>query len=302
MLDVRRLHILRELALRGSIRSAAQALNYSTSAASQHLAALEREAGVVLLERGRNTVRLTDAGRALVEHADTILAQIAAAETALQAIAGLRGGSLVLASFASAAMVLVPDAIRAFAAEFPEVELTFVEADPEHTLPMLKAGDVDVALVYEYDYVALRPEAGLSYRRLVDEPVRLAVPRGHWAANRPAVPLGELSEESWIVEPRADCRHFTLRACDAAGFDARVWGESSDYRVTQTLVAAGSAVALVPALALCPPHPDVVVLPIEDPEPHRSVLAAHRQAAGRVPAVRAMLDVLAATAASTQVA
>lgn len=248
---------------------------------------------MVLLERGRNTIRLTDAGRVLVEHAETILARVAAAEADLRAMADLRSGRLALASFASAALALVPGAIRAFAADFPAIDLKVLEADPEHTVPMLKTGDVDIALVYEYDYIALRPEPGLAYRRLVEEPVRVAVPQEHWAAERAAVRLSELAHEAWIVEPRADCKHFTLRACAAAGFEARVWGESSDYAVTQALVAAGSAIALVPELALAPGRPEVVIRPLEGPQPRRSVLAAHRRAAEGVPAVEAMLDRLA---------
>lgn len=296
MLNVRRLQILREVALRGSIRGAAQSLNYTTSAVSQHLTALEQECGVMLLERGHNAVRLTEAGHALVGHVDSILERLTAAETELQAFAGLTIGRLRLASFGSAALALMPAAIRAFSARFPAIDLSFFEADPEHTLPMLKVGDLDIALTYEYDFVGLHRESGIAYRPLVDEPMRLVVPRGHWAASRSTVALAELREEAWIVEPRADCRHFTVRACEEAGFKAWIRCESSDYAVTQALAATGLGLALVPDLALGTPRSDVVVKALEEPVPRRRVLAAYRASAEQLPAVRAMVEVLVATA------
>src|ERR671917_2528701 len=99
MLDVKRLRVLREVAVRGSFSAAAEALAYTQSAVSQQIAALEREAGSVLVERNARGVRLTDAGRTLVEHAEGILARLAAAESELEALAGLQGGRLRLASF-----------------------------------------------------------------------------------------------------------------------------------------------------------------------------------------------------------
>src|SRR5512133_4390350 len=103
MLDVRRLRVLREVALRGSFSAAAQALTYTQSAVSQQSAVLGREAGTRLVERQGRGIRLTDAGRALVRRADSILVELAAADAELQAIAGLRAGRGRGSTFASAA-------------------------------------------------------------------------------------------------------------------------------------------------------------------------------------------------------
>src|SRR3954471_4326972 len=111
MLDVRRMRVLREVAVQGSFSAAAEALSYTQSAVSQQIAALEREAGAVLVERGARGVRLTEAGRELVAHAEDILARLDAAERELEAIAGLRGGRVRLVSFASAASSILPPAI-----------------------------------------------------------------------------------------------------------------------------------------------------------------------------------------------
>src|ERR1700722_8086520 len=101
MLNVSRLHILREVAYHGSFSEAADSLSYTQSAVSQQIATLEAETGLALLERHPRGVSLTAAGQALVGHAEGILAQLEAAEEAMAAIAGLRGGRLRMASFPS---------------------------------------------------------------------------------------------------------------------------------------------------------------------------------------------------------
>src|SRR6478609_11272805 len=130
MLDVRRMRVLREVASRGSFSAAADALDYTQSAISQQVAALEREAGTKLVERGARGIHLTEAGRALVAHADVILARLADAEAELEAIAGLRGGRVRITSFPSAGATLMPIAIARFRERHPGVELSMQLAEP----------------------------------------------------------------------------------------------------------------------------------------------------------------------------
>ncbi len=111
MLDVRRMRVLKEVAAHGSFSAAGQALSFTQSAVSQHIAALEREAGAQLVERTSRGVRLTEAGRVLVAHAEAILARLGDAEQELAAIAGLRGGALRLGCFPSAGSTLMPRAV-----------------------------------------------------------------------------------------------------------------------------------------------------------------------------------------------
>src|SRR5918911_17218 len=144
MLDVRRMRVLREIARRGSFSAAAEALSFTQSAVSQQIAALEREAGAVLVHRGARGVRLTEAGQAVVRHAEAILARLAEAEAELEAIAGLRGGRLRLGAFESAASTLMPLAIAAFRDRHPAVELSMSLAEPDVALPQLRAGDLDL--------------------------------------------------------------------------------------------------------------------------------------------------------------
>src|SRR5213596_2516765 len=149
MLDVRRMRVLREVAVRGSFSAAAEALSFTQSAVSQQIAALEREAGTILVQRNARGVRLTEAGAALVRHTDAILARLGEAEAELEAIAGLRGGRLRLAAFESAAATVMPKAIADFRSQHPAVELSMVLAEPEESLPQLRAGELEVALTFD---------------------------------------------------------------------------------------------------------------------------------------------------------
>src|SRR6202043_3038539 len=174
MLNVTRLRVLKEVAYRGSFSGAAEALSYSQSAVSQQIAALEAETGLTLVERHPRGVSLTAAGQALLRHAEGILARLEAAEDALSAIAGLRGGRLRMASFPTARATLMPLAIATFRASYPDVELTLVEGEPEQIVPRLRAGELDLALLYEFAGEAPLPRS-VTRAELLEDPMYLAL-------------------------------------------------------------------------------------------------------------------------------
>jgi DNA-binding transcriptional LysR family regulator len=298
MLDVRRMRVLREVAERGSIAGAAQALAFTPSAISQQIATLERETGLALVERGPRSIRLTDAGRVLVAHTEGILASLEAAEADIQAIAGLRAGLLRLASFPTAYATVMPPALVEFRRRHAAVELTLTEADPKASLARVKSGELDLALAYEYDYVPVEHDDALAEVDLFDDAIRVLVPNSHPAARRRAVRLEELSRDVWITSTeRSSCHAFVARACEAAGFSPQIGFESDDYSVWQGLVASGMGVALAPDLALVSVHPDVVVRPVALQPLRRRVFAVHR-AGGLSPAIAAMLEVLTTTSSA----
>src|SRR5690349_23437932 len=196
MLDVRRMRVLREVAARGSFSAAAESLSFTQSAVSQQIAALEREAGCTLVQRNARGIRLTEAGEALVRHTEAILARIGEAEAELEAIAGVRGGRLRLASFESAAATLMPLAIAAFRAAHPGVELSLIMGEPEQTAPLLKSGELDLALGYDS---RIRDEVdGLARRHLLSDPMFLAMPVDHPLARKRNVKLADFADDPWI--------------------------------------------------------------------------------------------------------
>ena len=308
MLNVPRLRVLREVAERGSFSAAADALSYTQSAVSQQIAALEAETGMTLLERGPRGVRLTGAGRTLVEHADGILTRLQAAEEELAALAGLRGGQLRMASFPTAGATLMPVAIAAFRASYPEVGLTLAEGEPEEIAPRLRAGEFDLALLFEFatseDRLTQEPDRERLKRvELLEDPLYLALPRGHRLAGKRKLRLGELRGEAWVQTSQSSpCARHVVRSCHAAGFEPNVAFESDDYQTVQGLVAAGVGVALIPELALTVVREDVVVRALSPHPPVRSVIAALPGRLGAstrlTPATSAMLRILEETAAA----
>ena len=292
MLDVRRMRVLREVAARGSFSAAAEALSFTQSAVSQQVAALERETGTTLLERGSRGVRLTDAGRALVAHADAILARIEDAEEELAALAGLRGGRLRLASFQSAGATLVPRAVKAFHDRHPDVELSMVEAEPDDAQERLRAGDIDLAVVYDFEPL---PSLGedLELSHLIDDCYDAVLAKDHRLASRSRLRLADLAEDPWIASTqRCGCRVITEAACRTAGFDVRVAFEADETMAAQALVAAGVGVTIFPRLALNPLHPGVVARSLGRDAPTRRIWAARPAGGYRSPASEAMVQIL----------
>src|SRR5262245_39993947 len=110
MLDVRRLRILREVKLRGTLAAVADALSFSPSAVSQQLSLLEKEVGVPLLERSGRRVLLTPQAELLVDHAAVVLDALERAEADLGASLTSTRGTVRVAVFQSAAHAILPAA------------------------------------------------------------------------------------------------------------------------------------------------------------------------------------------------
>jgi DNA-binding transcriptional LysR family regulator len=298
MLDVRRMRVLREVAARGSFSAAAEALSFTQSAISQQIAALERETGTKLVERGARGIRLTEAGAVLVRHADAVLSRLASAEDELAALAGLRGGKLRLSAFQSAGATLVPQAMAAFNRRYPDVELALIQAEPEPATEMMRAGELDLAIVYDFDTIPNGLDDSIDCTPLLDDTYDLLLAADHPLASRARVRLSDLADERWVNScPPSGCRRAILRACAQAGFEANVAFELDEILTMQALVAAGMGVTLMPRLGLTTVHPGVVVRPLGREAPVRHVQAARLRDAYESPATTAMTQLLVDIAA-----
>jgi DNA-binding transcriptional LysR family regulator len=293
MLDVKRLRILREVAHQGSFSAAGDSLYLSQSAVSQQIATLEREVGMQLLDRTREGPKLTDAGRVLVSHAEAAIARLEEAERELAAIAGLEGGELRLASFPSASATVLTEAVSTFHRRYPKVRLSIADAEPEQSLPRLRAGDLDLALTFDYPSVPSAAERDLDRTLVLTESMHLALPADHELAGRQVVPLARFEDTEWLCGSRpSSCGDVIFRACRDAGFEPRVGFESDDYHVMQGYIAAGLGVTLLPDLALATLRSDLVVRATDPPAPKRRVWAATRAEGARSPATEEMISIL----------
>jgi DNA-binding transcriptional LysR family regulator len=250
MLDVTRLKVLVAVARHGSVTAAARALNYAQPSVSHHIARLESETGTQLLERVGRGIRLTEAGRLLAERAEEIIGRLDSAEAELAAHVGLREGRVRLAAFPSALGTLIPAAAARLAAQTPGMEFMLTEAEPPEALRMLRAGYVDVAIVfrhYQHGLDAAPPEPadeGFRGVLLLDEAVHLVVAAGTAGAD-----LSAHAGSRWIAGCDR-CRSYLVRQCEAAGFTPRISFTTDDYVAVQALVAAGLGVTTLPGLCL----------------------------------------------------
>jgi DNA-binding transcriptional LysR family regulator len=325
MLDVTRLRVLVAVARCGSVTAAARALNYAQPSVSHHLARLEAETGTKLIQRAGRGIRLTDAGRLLAERAAEVIGRLDAAENELAAYTGLRAGRLRLAAFPSALGTIVPAAAALLREQQPGVDLRLTEAEPPEALRMLRAGYVDVAMVFrhaedtsESPAEATAPDEdtgidlteGLRERLLLTEPV-LLVTAAHASApsgahgktapdktapdkTEPPAELAGYARHRWIAGCDR-CRANLLRQCARAGFTPKIAFTTDDYIAVQALVAADLGVSTLPALCLrAARHPGIRTVPL--PGAHRYVLAVRYGDPPDPPAVTVLMDALQAVA------
>ncbi|MBF4769826.1 LysR family transcriptional regulator [Nocardioides agariphilus] len=302
MLDLRRLRLLREVEARNTLSAAAEALGYTTSAVSQQLSVLEREAGTALLERVGRNVRLTDAGRVLVRHAQTLLDAAEAAEAEVAEVAAGQVAEVVkVASFQSAFLRIVAPAVRDLATSHPHVRVEASEQEVEQAVPGLRLQHLDVVVGDEYDDQPRPVHGDLARTDLVRERVRLVMPADHPLARRRKVPLTKLAGQSWAAcQPGTGHREMQVRICrQLGGFEPDLRHASDDFLILIELVRTTGACALLPDLVLgyAPSDwtPGVVVRDLVEGSIGRTVFMLARTA--RTPAVAVVTDALRRSAA-----
>lgn len=304
MLDVRRLRLLRELAIRGTLAEVADALQYSPSSVSQQLALLEKEAGVQLLRKTGRRVQLTPQAEVLVAHTATLLQTLEQAEADLAASLTTVTGTVRIAVFQSAALALMPEALTRMAAAYPEVRIEMVQREPETALHETWARDFDLVIAEQYPGHAAPRYPDLDRMELTTDAIRLAVPppaafpKAAAREGKPVTSLRDTAAMPWVMEPRgAASRHWAEQACRSAGFEPDVRYETADLQAQIRLIESGNAVALMPDLVWTGRGTTAMLLDLPG-KPCRTVFTSVRQSSAERPAILAARETLAATAES----
>jgi DNA-binding transcriptional LysR family regulator len=299
MHDLRRLRAFHAVAERRSFSEAALALGYAQSVVSHHVAALEQEFGLTLVDRTRRPVGLTEAGERLNEHAAAVLGQVATAEEELRALAGLLTGTVRVGAFLSACTSFVPQALARFEAAHPDVDVELEQLEPAPVLRRLRAGELDIAVVWEAPgEPSLSDEHEFARMFLADDPYRVVLPPRHRLARRREVDLADLAGDRFIAPPTdvsAGYRAMLDRLCGEAGFTPEIRYLVRDVTVGRAIVSAGLSVSFITDLAVDEPRPDVAVRPVRGLTLARAVYAVWL-AGRRVPAIPAMSSALAEAA------
>lgn len=296
MLNVNRMRILREVAGRGSIAAAAEALYMTPSAVSQQMSVLEREAGVPLLDRSHRRVRLTAAGERLVARTEQVLMVLEEAQADIAEVAGGFAGRLAICAFPTAARAIMVPALEQIRRTHRGIELRVSDLEPEESIPALKVGEMDVVVTYEFDHLPTPRDIGVERIVLMREPMYVAMHREHPAATGP-LRISDLAEEQWVVgRDGSPFLEVQVRVANEAGFEPRIHFHSNDYQVILAAVEADLGIALVPPLAMFSEYPNVVLREPQDIEVNRRIVAVVRAGSSSSPAIAAALDALESAA------
>jgi DNA-binding transcriptional LysR family regulator len=248
-MEFRHLRYIIAVAEEGHITRAAERLGIAQPPLSRLIKAIEQEINVQLFRRVPRGVELTDAGRTFLAGARATFANLdRTLESARRTARGEEGQISVAFTSATAFHPLVPRVIREFRETFPLVAVTLDESNSAELIECIESDRLDAAFLRSN---IAKPE-GLVFHTLLEEPLVVALPKGHALARGQAVlPLKQLSDETFVFSRRygggALVRDTAFAACQAAGFSPRVGQEAPYVMSTLPLVAAGIGISIVPA-------------------------------------------------------
>lgn len=293
MLDVRRLRLLRELSVRGTLAEVADALHQSPSSVSQQLTQLEREVGVDLLRKVGRRVQLTPAAELLVEHTVAILERLERAESELASLGDEASGTVRIAVFQSAALAFMPRMLADLARGHPRLRVTMSQREPEEALYETWVREFDLVIAEQYPDHAAPWHPELDREPLTTDALRLAVPPAGepWDA---IASIGDAAGVPWVMEPKgAASRHWAEQMCRSAGFEPDVRFETADLEAHVALIEAGNAVAILPGLMTVRRRPDARMVDLPG-SPRRTVFTATRTSIAATPPIVACRAALVA--------
>jgi len=288
MLELRRLRLLRELSIRGTIAEVASALNYSPSSVSQQLSLLESEAGVKLLQRSGRTMSLTPQAQVLVAHTEELLDSMERAEADLAATLSTVAGTVRLAAFQTAMLAIMPGALRRLRQEHPHLRVEMSQQEPERALHETGARNFDLVVAEQYPGHAAKHFENLDRRTLTHDAIRLALPAADPTDVSEFDRVSRIEDAAylpWVMEPvGAASRHWAEQSCRMAGFEPDVRYETADLQAQVQLVESGNAVALLPDLVWAQRRRGLRIADLPG-APVRTVFTAMRHSSARNPAI-----------------
>jgi DNA-binding transcriptional LysR family regulator len=287
VLDVRRLRLLRELKLRGTIAAVASALSYTPSAVSQQLALLEEEARVPLLVKAGRRVQLTPEAELLVEHTVALLERLELMEAEIHSSLTEVRGTVRLAVFQSAALGIIPQALSVIAREHPQLRIEMTQREPESALFETWTREFDLVIAEQYPGHAAPRHPDLDMIPLYADELSLAAPAGSGITT-----LADAAESAWVMEPRGTAsRHWAEQQCRREGIEPDVRFETADLQAHIRLVESGHATAILPGLVWGSRTPTVELLPMPG-QPRRTVFTSVRESSVSRPSIVACRAVL----------
>ena len=241
MLDVTKLATLRAVVAEGSFSAAGKRLALTQPAVSRQISVLEAQVGLQLVRRSQRGVQATEAGRLLVGHAEAILERMALADAQLDALRGLRRGTVRLGSFFTALVHLSVELGGALETSGHDIWIQDDLVDREGAYRKLRAGELDVAVVFTPGFAPAPPLDGIELLPLFDDPLRVLLPPAHAQAGGERVALAALGDDTWIRPHDGSAADLVDHVLAAGGIAPPLLlaGRGDEPVELQALVAAG---------------------------------------------------------------
>jgi DNA-binding transcriptional LysR family regulator len=293
--ELRHLAALEAVARTGSFGRAAFELEYTQSAVSQQIAALERIVGEKLVERpgGPRAVSMTEAGELLLRHAEAIVNRLDAARADMAALQAGETGTLRVATYQSISARVLPTVMRRFMGLWPKIAIELSEpSNDERLYQGIESGSIDLG------FASLPlPDGPYDCIELLTDPHVLLVSRDSPLAARSSASLADLDDIALIGSNLCSSARVVEVALEERGTSLEYAFRSDDNTTLQGLVAARFGVALMPLLAIQPGDERVKVLQLDPPVPDRHLAVVWHRDRHRSPAARAFVEIAQAVSA-----
>ena len=227
----------------GSFTKAAEVLSYSQSGISRMIKDLETEWNIPLLERSRSGVRLTSDGLKLLPHAKRVCEEYQKLQMEVDSLHGVQSGIIRIGTFSSVATHWLPNIIRAFQKDYPNIDYELLLGDYTEIEEWIAEGRVDCGFLRlpthsEFDTIFLEQDSLMAI-----------IPENHPLADCEKFPLAKLCEEPFMLLERG-AKAEVSEVFERNHLTPRVRFTTWDDYAIMSMVESGLGVSILPQLIL----------------------------------------------------
>ncbi|MFC7394435.1 LysR family transcriptional regulator [Scopulibacillus cellulosilyticus] len=278
-MELRQLIYFKEVAKLEHVSRAAESLHVAQSAVSRQISLLENELGVDLFTRENRSVRLTQIGRLFLEHTERVIAELEQAKQRIEEYLNPDQGTIRLGFSTTLSIHTLPMVMTQFRTEHPNINFQLHQGTMDYLIKLIERGDIDIALAAPVP----TNHPNIKGKVFFTEKMSALVPNNHELADKSHLRLIELRSERFITfRSGFSLRDIVIKACKQTGFTPEIAFEGEDMDTIKGLVSAGLGIAIIPEHAMAYDVPDMVSIPIIEPDIIRSVGAIvpkHRELA-----------------------